>query len=209
MTCSEAHRSVLLGIAHESISSGLQNGMALDPVAGDYPAELLEIRASFVTLKQDDMLRGCIGTLEASTRLVNSVADNAYAAAFRDPRFPALTRPELDGLTIDISVLGPLQPLEYESESDLLAVMQAGREGWVIQEHGARGTFLPSVWDSLPDARRFLDQLKLKAGLAKDYWSDSIEVWRYTSESFSAHTRDLARHVLADTTSGQDTTRQT
>lgn len=197
MICSETHRPVLLGIAHESICSGLQNGKALDPVARDWPAELLETRASFVTLKQDDQLRGCIGTLEAHTRLVNSVADNAYAAAFRDPRFPVLTSPELGGLTIDISVLGDLQAVEYESETGLLAVMQAGRDGWVIQEHGARGTFLPSVWDSLPDARRFLGQLKLKAGLDADYWSDSIEVWRYSTESFSALASDLARHDIA------------
>lgn len=193
MTCSSAERAALLEVAVESIKSGLQTGKALQPDAGDYPPALRETCASFVTLQHDNRLRGCIGSLEPRTSLVVSVADNAYAAAFRDPRFPALTESELAGLTIQLSVLGMLQPVACNSEADLLSQLQAGADGWVIQENGSRGTFLPSVWESLPDPLLFLQQLKQKAGLAGDYWSDTIEIWRYSTESFSAPVGEIEK----------------
>jgi AmmeMemoRadiSam system protein A len=141
------------------------------------------------------MLRGCIGSLEPRTRLVSSVADNAFAAAFRDPRFPALTAPELADMTIQLSVLGDLQPVVCGSEADLLGQLQAGIDGWVMEDQGRRGTFLPSVWESLPDPRQFLAHLKNKAGLADDYWSDTIEVWRYSTESFSADAKEIEMNL--------------
>ena len=196
MAYSRGDQATLLGVALASIKCGLQTGRALQPDAGDYPPALAETRASFVTLKQNDMLRGCIGSLEPGTRLVNSVADNAFAAAFRDPRFPALTAPELAGLTIQLSVLGDLQPVVCRSEADLLGQLQAGIDGWVIEDQGCRGTFLPSVWESLPDPRQFLEHLKNKAGLAGDYWSDTIEVWRYSTESFSADAREIEMNLV-------------
>ena len=202
MTYSTTERAALLGVALASIKSGLQTGRALKPDAGNYPPALTETRASFVTLNHDNTLRGCIGSLEPCTSLVSSVADNAYAAAFRDPRFPVLTLPELSGLTIQLSVLSPLQAVAYDSEADLLRQLQAGIDGWVIQEKGSRGTFLPSVWETLPDPRLFLEHLKQKAGLATDYWSDTIEVWRYSTESFSAPVeeieKDLAEIIIAE-----------
>jgi AmmeMemoRadiSam system protein A len=191
MTYSMTERATLLEVALASIKSGLQAGRALQPDVGNYPPALAETRASFVTLKHDDTLRGCIGSLEPLDRLVSSVAANAYAAAFRDPRFPVLTAPELAGLTIQLSVLGTLQLVECDSETDLLRQLQPGIDGWVIQERDSRGTFLPSVWEALPDPRLFLEQLKRKAGLAADYWSDTIEVWRYSTESFSASVEEI------------------
>jgi len=191
MTYSTAERAALLGVALASIKSGLQTGRALQPDTGNYPSTLTETRASFVTLNHDNTLRGCIGSLEPRTSLVSSVAGNAYAAAFRDPRFPVFTPPELDGLTLHISVLGALQAVACDSEADLLRQLQPGIDGWVIQEQDFRGTFLPSVWETLPDPRLFLEQLKRKAGLATDYWSDTIEVWRYSTESFSASVVDI------------------
>lgn len=202
MARSTAERMILLGLAHKSIQSGLQTGAAHNPVSRDYPAELLETRASFVTLKHDEKLRGCIGSLEAHTRLINSVAENAYAAAFRDPRFPALTMAEFEHLSIELSVLGPLQAVQCHSEDDLLTQLQAGRDGWVIQEQRARGTFLPSVWDALPDAYEFLQHLKMKAGLTADYWSDNIEVWRYSTESFSARAEEAGQYAVPGIISG-------
>ena len=202
MTYSTTERAALLGVALASIKSGLQTGRALKPGIGNYPPALTETRASFVTLNHDNTLRGCIGSLEPCTSLVSSVADNAYAAAFRDPRFPVLTLPELAGLTIHISVLGILQAVACDSEADLLRQLQAGIDGWVIQERDFRGTFLPSVWETLPDPRLFLEHLKQKAGLATDYWSDTIEVWRYSTESFSAPEeeieKDLAEIIIAE-----------
>ena len=202
MTYSTTELAALLGVALASIKSGLQTGHALKPDVGNYPPALAETRASFVTLNHDNTLRGCIGSLEPCTSLVSSVADNAYAAAFRDPRFPVLTLPELAGLTIHISVLGILQAVACDSEADLLRQLQAGIDGWVIQERDFRGTFLPSVWETLPDPRLFLEHLKQKAGLATDYWSDTIEVWRYSTESFSAPVeeieKDLAEIIIAE-----------
>jgi len=191
MTYSTTERATLLDVALASIKSGLQTGRALKPDAGHYPPALTETRASFVTLNHDNTLRGCIGSLEPCTSLVSSVADNAYAAAFRDPRFPVFTPPELAGLTIHISVLGALQAVACDSEADLLRQLQPGIDGWVIQERDFRGTFLPSVWEALPDPRLFLEHLKNKAGLAADYWSDTIEVWRYSTESFSAPVEEI------------------
>jgi AmmeMemoRadiSam system protein A len=202
MTYSTTEQAALLKVALASIKSGLQTGHALQPDIGNYPPALTETRASFVTLKHDDTLRGCIGSLEPLDRLVSSVATNAYAAAFRDPRFPALTAPELAGLTIQLSVLGTLQVVECDSETDLLRQLQTGIDGWVIQERDSRGTFLPSVWEALPDPRLFLEQLKRKAGLAADYWSDTIEVWRYSTESFSASVeeieKDLTENIITE-----------
>ena len=191
MNYSTKERTALLGVALASIKSGLQTGCALQPDVGSYPPALTATRASFVTLKHDDTLRGCIGSLEPLDLLVSSVAANAYAAAFRDPRFAVLTAPELAGLTIQLSVLGTLQAVEYDSEADLLRQLQAGIDGWVLQERNSRGTFLPSVWEALPDPHIFLEQLKRKAGLAADYWSDTIKVWRYSTESFSAAVEEI------------------
>lgn len=199
MTCSPTEQTSLLGVALASIKSGLQTGHALEPNIDDYPPAFTETRATFVTLNLDHTLRGCIGSLEPCTSLVRSVAENAYAAAFRDPRFPALTRPELAGLTIHVSVLGPLQEVACDSETDLLRQMQPGIDGWVIQDGQFRGTFLPSVWETLPDERLFLEHLKMKAGLGADYWSDTITVWRYSTESFSAAVQDIEK----DTTAGK------
>jgi hypothetical protein len=202
MTYSTTERAALLGVALASIKSGLQTGHALKPDVGNYPPALAETRASFVTLNHDNTLRGCIGSLEPCTSLVSSVADNAYAAAFRDPRFPVLTLPELTGLTIQLSVLSPLQAVACDSEADLLRQLQAGIDGWVIQEKGSRGTFLPSVWEALPDPRMFLEHLKMKAGLATDYWSDTIEVWRYSTESFSAPVEEIEKYSAENIIAG-------
>jgi len=198
MTYSTTERAALLEVALASIKSGLQTGNGLQPDTGNYPPALTATRASFVTLKHDDTLRGCIGSLEPVTRLVNSVAENACAAAFRDPRFPVLTASELAGLTIQLSVLAELQVVKCVSEADLLRQLQPGIDGWILQERDLRGTFLPSVWEALPDPRLFLEQLKRKAGLASDYWSDTIEVWRYSTESFSARVEEIEKDTTGN-----------
>ena len=192
MPYSHDEKSALLSIALASINSGLQQGRPVRLNLGDYPAALTAQCASFVTLLHGEALRGCIGTLEAQTCLVESVAENTWAAAFRDPRFPALTAAEVNELTLQISVLSPLIPVSVASEQELLANMVAADAGWVLQEQGNRGTFLPSVWSSLGDPAEFLRQLKIKAGLAPDYWSDTVEIWHYTTDSFSAAAIDIA-----------------
>jgi AmmeMemoRadiSam system protein A len=172
----------LLQLAGESIRLGLC-GQTLKVRAADYAAPLRERRASFVTLHVDARLRGCIGTLEARRRLVEDVADNAWRAAFRDPRFPALTWPEYERLKIHIALLSPPEPMQFASEEELLAQLRPRVDGLILEEGHYRGTFLPSVWEQLPEPREFLRQLKRKAGLPSDYWSERIRVQRYTTES--------------------------
>lgn len=172
----------LLESARESIKKGLF-GDILTVNAADFPEPLRVLRATFVTLHVDEKLRGCIGTLEARQTLVQDVASNAYSAAFRDPRFSALTWPEYERLDIHISVLSLPEPMQYSSEEELLAQLRPRVDGLIIEEDYNRGTFLPSVWEQLPEPREFLRQLKHKAGLPPDYWSNRIRVQRYTTES--------------------------
>lgn len=183
---SRSEQSSLLQIALDSIEHGLATGTALTVGQPEYPPLLNEVRASFVTLTRDAALRGCIGSLEPHARLVRDVALNAFAAAFRDPRFPSLSEFELGSLTIQVSVLGPVESLTVTSEQALIKELRPGIDGLVLKEKMAKGTFLPAVWDSLPQPDSFLRQLKIKAGLPADYWSDTIEIERYTTESFSA-----------------------
>lgn len=186
MGYSASERALLLRVAHASIANGLQTGKPLAVMAADYPAPLTEQRASFVTLTHAGELRGCIGSLEARRMLVEDVASNAFAAAFRDPRFPPLQMQEFAVLDIQVSVLGTPEPVAFASEQELLENLRPGVDGLIMEEKHARGTFLPSVWESLPQPEDFLRHLKLKAGLPADYWSATLRVWRYTTESFSA-----------------------
>ena len=169
-------------MARDSIRKGLCGEM-LAVHATDYPEPLRQLRATFVTLHVDEKLRGCIGTLEARQALVEDVVSNAYGAAFHDTRFPALTWPEYKRLDIHISILSPPEPVQFASEADLLAQLRPQVDGLIIEEGAYRGTFLPSVWEQLPEPREFLRHLKHKAGLSPDYWSSSVRVQRYTTES--------------------------
>jgi AmmeMemoRadiSam system protein A len=183
-TLDESDRRLLLELARASIGYGLTHHCPKPVDPADYSPTLRAPRAAFVTLNRQGQLRGCIGHLEASQALVRDVADNAYAAAFRDPRFPPVTAAELEDLEVHISVLSPPEPLPVASEADLLEQMRPGIDGLILEEGRHRGTFLPSVWESLPAPEQFLAHLKLKAGLSPDYWSDGIRVARYTTEAF-------------------------
>lgn len=177
-----AHRQQLLQVADESIKKGLC-GETPAVRAADFPELLRVVRATFVTLHVEDKLRGCIGTLEARRTLVEDVASNAWSAAFRDPRFSALTWPEYERLDIHISILSLPEPMQFSSEEDLLAQLRPHVDGLIIEEGFFRGTFLPSVWEQVPEPREFLRHLKHKAGLHPDHWSSRIRVQRYTTES--------------------------
>lgn len=183
-TLDKAGRQRLLEVAHDSIEHGLRHGRALPVDAHTYPETLRAPRATFVTLHEDGELRGCIGTLEAYRPLVEDVANNAFSAAFRDPRFEPLHTDEFPRLDIHISVLGLPQPMKFRDEADLLAQLRPGIDGLILTASGHRGTFLPSVWESLPHPEDFLRHLKRKAGLPAYYWSPEIQVQRYTTEMF-------------------------
>lgn len=177
----QEQRRVLLDLAAESIRHGLEHGRAVDVRKRDYPETLTEIRATFVTLNMDGQLRGCIGTLVASAPLAEDVATHAYAAAFQDPRFPPVTAAEVDKLHIHISILTPETPISFTNETDLLQKLVPGEDGLTIAQGFRKATFLPSVWDSLPDPATFLQHLKLKAGIS----GSPEQAWRYHTESFS------------------------
>lgn len=181
---SSIHRQQLLSVARESIEYGLQHGISLPMDPGQFDEELRAIRATFVTLKKHGELRGCIGALEAYQTLVEDVAKHAFAAAYQDSRFSRLQMQELDDTHISISVLSPPEPMTFTDEADLLAQIRPGRDGLIIQSGAKRGTFLPSVWSSLPDKTQFLRQLKCKAGLPEDYWSEQVYISRYETLEF-------------------------
>ena len=183
-TLSVGDRATLLDVARASIHHGLRHGRALDVNPDDHPETLRPPRATFVTLEIAGRLRGCIGTLVAYQPLVLDVAAHAYAAAFEDPRFPELTSDEFPRLDICISVLSPPEPLRFDSEKALLAQLRPGVDGLILQFHNYRATFLPAVWESLPDPYVFLAQLKQKAGLPLDFWSPELRAERYTTEYF-------------------------
>lgn len=180
-------RQILLDTAFQSIDYGLQYAAPLPVDPPSYPLPLQQIRASFVTLEREGRLRGCIGMLEAMRPLVEDVAKNAYAAAFQDPRFPPLSQAEAKDLDVHISVLNPATAMNPASEQDLLEQLRPGQDGLILYDsrHQLKATFLPSVWDSLPDAKTFVEQLKMKAGLTADYWSDNLRFERYSTEGFS------------------------
>ena len=178
----ERQKATLLELAHASIKHGLKTGKPITVNLDDYDPELQAQGACFVTLQINSQLRGCIGSLEAYRPLAEDVADNAFAAAFRDPRFSQLSDDEYEQLHYHISILDKPVPMSFSSEEDLLQQIRPGIDGLVLHDKHNKGTFLPSVWESLPDAESFLQHLKLKAGLSPGYWSDTIQVERYTVE---------------------------
>lgn len=177
-------RERLRGLARASIRHGLENSCPIDVLLHEWPDSLVEKRSTFVTLQQNRQLRGCIGALEATRPLVRDLAANAFAAAFRDPRFPPVTAADFPELEIHVSVLSAIELFPVESEVELLEKLRPNVDGLVLEEGDRRGTFLPAVWRSLPEAGEFLKQLKLKAGLEPGYWSESIRAYRYTTEEF-------------------------
>lgn len=184
---SATHRRVLLELAKRSIEHGSVHGRPLPIEPETLTPELAVKRATFVTLELQGKLRGCIGTLQAVRALGEDVAHNAYAAAFRDPRFPPVSLRDIERLDIHLSLLTPAKPLSFTSEDDMLGQLTVGEDGLILEEGPRRGTFLPAVWESLPDPKAFLQHLKLKAGLPKDYWSNSIKIYRYRTEVIDEH----------------------
>ncbi len=145
---------------------------------------LLHPGASFVTLKREGRLRGCIGSLEPTRPLAQDVAANGYAAARRDPRFAALEIRELDGLELSVSTLGPQQGLVVADRSELLVTLRPGVDGLVVRSGTHRATFLPAVWEQLPDPESFIAALWRKAGLPIDAWPRELQLTRYHVEHF-------------------------
>ncbi|MCK4609010.1 MAG: AmmeMemoRadiSam system protein A [Gammaproteobacteria bacterium] len=180
---SKDERQILLKLAADSISYGLTQHKIMAVNLEEYPAKLQKQGACFVTLQMNKQLRGCIGSLKAHQPLVQDIVHNAYAAAFSDPRFRPLRDTEFPELEIHLSILNPSAPMHFGSETDLIQQLRPGIDGLILTDQGHRGTFLPSVWESLPTPELFISHLKLKAGLPQDYWSDTLLIERYTVEA--------------------------
>lgn len=187
MSFTRSQSELLIKLAREAIAAKFENvSSPPEPLDSHW---LTERKACFVTLMLNQQLRGCIGSLNAIRPLWQEVWNNAQAAAFSDPRFPPLEKPELDHLLIEISVLTQPKQISVESETELLQRLRPGRDGLVIEEGDRRATFLPSVWVQLPEPERFLAQLKRKAGLSEDYWSDQISCSLYQVDKISEQNR--------------------
>jgi len=172
----------LIEIARGSIANGL--GLSSVPVKRGHLPWLLQPGATFVTLRKEGQLRGCIGSLSAARPLGSDVASNARAAAFEDPRFPKLTREEWPRCEVEVSLLSAPKPMRFADEADLHAQIRAGEDGLILECDGKRATFLPQVWESLPDKRRFLLELLKKAGLPEDTRLARCRIWRYRVRKF-------------------------
>jgi AmmeMemoRadiSam system protein A len=143
---------------------------------------------TFVTLKINGQLRGCIGNLTSNEPLVSGVRRNAINAAFHDPRFAPLSASELDRIEIEISILTEPKPLNYRDGIDLLEKLRPNVDGVTICLGHASATFLPQVWEQLPEPQDFLAHLCMKAGLAADAWKNSrFEVSTYQVQYFEEH----------------------
>ena len=179
-----AQKQQLHEIAKNSIVNGLNKSEPINIELSDYDDDLQIKRATFVTLHKHGQLRGCIGILEPLRPLAEDIAHNAFAAAFSDHRFPPVSADEIDHLDIHISILATPEEISFSSEDDLVSQLRPGVDGLIMQEGNQRGTFLPSVWESVTDRHDFLNHLKQKSGLPANYWSDTIRVQRYTVEEF-------------------------
>ncbi len=172
---------VLVAIAREAIARAAPAAFA----PAQWDAEWLRATAaSFVTLREAGELRGCIGTVDAHRGLGEDVAHNAYAAAYRDPRFAPLAPGACDRIEVEVSVLSQREALEAPSEAALAASLRPGVDGVVLEFEGLRATFLPQVWDSLPDPVDFLAELRRKARLPARFWHPRLMVSRYTVEKY-------------------------
>ena len=172
----DEHGKVLLGLAREAIGFAL--GFNAAPRVPDEPW-LRESRATFVTLMLEDKLRGCIGALEAGRALGEDVMANARAAALEDPRFAPLPRDEFGRTRIEVSLLSAPKRVLCEDHADLIRQLRPGADGVILECSGRRGTFLPQVWESLPDPAQFIAQLKQKAGIAAATNLSRCKVLRY------------------------------
>ncbi len=171
-----ARGRLLLTLAREAVEEALGLRRCADCVE----IWLREPGASFVTLRLAGRLRGCVGSVRAVRPLLDDVRANARAAALDDPRFPPLAVRELPATALEVSLLSALEPLAAATEEALLALLRPGVDGVLLELDDYRATFLPQVWEQVPDPREFLGCLKQKAGLAPAWWGEGVRAWRYT-----------------------------
>lgn len=181
----EEEKKTLLQVARQALECGVRGkklpALSLESVT----PRLREHGASFVTLTIHGDLRGCIGALEPYQPLIQDVREHAIAAALEDPRFPPVQPDELDQIQVEVSRLTVPERLEYKDAQDLLARLRPHADGVILRDSFRRATFLPQVWEKIPDKAEFLDDLCYKMGAAPDLWRHKhIEVFTYQVEEF-------------------------
>jgi AmmeMemoRadiSam system protein A len=183
-------QKTLLHLAREALEHGVRN-QKLPPVdKSTLTPRLQEDGASFVTLTVRGELRGCIGALEPYQPLAEDVRDHAVAAALEDPRFPPVSERELSGIEIEVSRLTRPIPLDYKDADDLLSKLRPHVDGVILRDAFRRATFLPQVWEKIPDRAEFLDNLCYKMGAGPDLWRKKhLEVLTYQVEEFRESTK--------------------
>jgi uncharacterized protein len=161
-------------LEHFALTSELDRDACIrkEPLLGDEGA-------SFVTLHKDGALRGCIGSIIAHRSLFDDIVSNTLSAALHDPRFPPLRQEELSSLDVEVSVLTPPEEINYNDYEDLCKKIVVGKDGLILQHGGYQGTFLPQVWEQLPNVYEFLEQLSYKAGSSPDIYALHPKIFRY------------------------------
>jgi len=173
-------RDLLIRIARRAIG----DLFGLTDVIDETHPFLHDVAATFVTLTRHGRLRGCIGSLHAHRSLLEDLKANAKAAAFLDPRFEPLTQTEFHSTRVEVSLLSPSEPIEFGSEAEAVSLLRPNIDGLILEHGTHRGTFLPQVWESIPEPGAFLRQLKRKAGLDEQFWSPDLRLRRYTVVKF-------------------------
>jgi AmmeMemoRadiSam system protein A len=180
MHATEPLGGALLARARNAVAAAFDARLLPEP---DHPS-MYRPGAVFVTLNTAGRLHGCIGSLEATRALDEDVRVNAYAAAFRDPRFAPLTAAEFFATRFEVSLLEPPVPLPVRSEADAVETMRRMRGGITLSYEDRRATLLPQVWETLSDPRDFLCALKQKAGLPREFWAVAVRLERYEVTRF-------------------------
>lgn len=186
----DAEVALLLDLADDAIVEVLRARVNPPPGLEVLPPALREPRGIFVTLLVDGHLNGCIGSIEGDEPLGHAVRRLARSAAFADPRLPPLRAHDYGSLTIEVSLLSPLEPIPAATRQEVLGALRPRVDGLVIAAGHRRGVFLPAVWDKIPDADEFLDHLLHKAGIRPRSWPGGMEGWRFTVEKLSRRAGD-------------------
>jgi AmmeMemoRadiSam system protein A len=186
----DAEAALLLDLADDAIVEGLRHRPAAVPDAADLPPALQEKRGVFVTLLVDGALNGCIGSIDGDEPLGQAVPRLARSAAFADWRLPSLRTSDYPSLTIEVSLLSPLEPVPAASRRQLLDQLRPGVDGLLLEAGPRRGVFLPVVWEKVPDPDDFLDHLLNKAGIRPRTWPAEMAAWRFTVEKLTRRAGD-------------------
>jgi AmmeMemoRadiSam system protein A len=182
---SEEEGKALLNAARKTIQDALQKRKADAGGRETISSKFSEKRGAFVTLTIGGCLRGCIGCITPQEPLIDAVKTNALQAAFHDPRFKPLSQDELDRVSVEVSILTEPRPLLYSDGADLMNRLRPGTDGVIIKKGYRQATFLPQVWEQLPEADSFLSHLCMKAGLDGDAWKDEkLQVLVYQVQAF-------------------------